>query len=59
MLTEAQQVEDMVQGFCEQVDDEEDEDESVCDMPAFNLLFEDEIDPAADPEAFDSEADEY
>ncbi|KAL3132547.1 hypothetical protein ABBQ32_009087 [Trebouxia sp. C0010 RCD-2024] len=76
MLTEAQQVEDMVQGFCEQVDDdEEDEDEYIApipgttrclladlfvDMPAFdlNLLFEDEIDPAADPEAFDPEVDQ-
>ena len=74
MLTEAEQVEDMVQRFCEQVD-EEDEDEysapipgtTRClladlfvDMPAYdlNLLFEDEIDPTADPEAFDSEADE-
>ena len=76
MLTESQQVEDMVQRFCEQVDeDEEDDDEYSApilglqrclladlfvDMPAFdlNLLFEDEIDPAADPEALDSEADE-
>ena len=75
-LTEAQQVEDMVQGFCEQVDDdEEDEDGYIAaipdttrclladlfvNMPAFdlNLLFEDEIEPAADPEAFDSETDE-
>ncbi|KAL3137306.1 hypothetical protein ABBQ32_006846 [Trebouxia sp. C0010 RCD-2024] len=74
MLTEAQQVEDMLQGFCEQVDDD-DEDEYIApipgttrclladlfvDMPAFdlNLLLEVEIDPAADPVAFDPEADQ-